>query len=109
MKGKFSETKAAPRVKTIEESPLPRKEAAKKDSLGTKEGSPRVQTESGIDEGSLGIRSLSNDDFEGECDCDVDHRVVDHQEFVRMFEKSEESGVQVGHVVVIVPPFFDCS
>ena len=26
-----------------------------------------------------------------------------------MFEKFEESGVEDGHVVVIVPPFFDCS
>ena len=69
-------------MKTIEESPLPRKEAAKKGSLATKEGGPRVQMESGKDEGGLGIRSLSNDDFEVECGCNADHHVVEYQEFV---------------------------
>ena len=81
----------------------------KKDSL-TKVGGPRVQIESGSDEGNLGIRSLSNDDFEVECGYNVDHQVISHDQFVQMFEeRAEETGFEVGHVVVLVPHFFDVS
>ena len=78
IKGTFSGMKAAPRVKKTEESPLPRKEAVKKGSLARKEEGPRVQIESGNNEGALGDRGLSNDDFEVECGCNVDHQVVGH-------------------------------
>ena len=82
LEGTFPETKTAPRVKKSEESPLRRAEAEKKDSLTTKVGGPRVQIESGKEEGGLGIRSLSNDDIEAECGCNVDHQVVSHAQFV---------------------------
>ena len=84
--------------------------AAKKGSLATEEGGPRVQVESGNNKGAFEDRCLINDDFEKECGSSVDHQVVSHQEFIKMFEeRSEESGFEVGHVVVIVPPHFDHS
>ena len=53
-----------------------------------------------------------NDDIEDGCDSSVDHQVVRYQEFVNMFMEKpgeSESGFEVGHVVVSVPPFFDHS
>ena len=46
------------------------------------EGGPRVQIESGREEGGLGGRSLINDDFEVECASSVDHQVLSHDQFV---------------------------
>ena len=54
----------------------------KKDSQATKMGGPRVQIESGSGKGALGDRGLSNNDFEVECGCNVDHQVVSHDQFV---------------------------
>ena len=108
----FPEKKAAPRVKMLEESSLTRMKAAKKGSLATEEGGPRDQVGSSDYEGAFEDRCLNNDHFEDVCDSSVDHQVVKYQEFVQMFvQRSEEfePGFEVGHVVVIVPPFFNHS
>ena len=110
--GTFPEKKAAPRVEMLKESSLTRMKAAKKGSLATEEGGPRDQVGSTNGEDTLKDRCLSNNNFEDECGSGIDHQVVKYQEFVQMFvERSEEPepGFEVGHVVVIVPPFFDHS
>ena len=54
----------------------------KKDSQAMKMGGPRVQIESGSGKGALVDRGLSNDNFEVECGCNVDHQEVKYAQFV---------------------------